>query len=62
MTGLAVDSNERSPLFPDLPTLAENGAGTREYSPIGSAYSRSRNAGANHREARVRGCAHYRGA
>ncbi len=33
MTGLAVDSNERSPLFPDLPTLAENGAGTREYSP-----------------------------
>jgi tripartite-type tricarboxylate transporter receptor subunit TctC len=33
MTGLAVDSNERSPLFPDLPTLAETGAGVREYSP-----------------------------
>jgi tripartite-type tricarboxylate transporter receptor subunit TctC len=33
MTGLAVDSNERSPLFPELPTLAETGAGAREYSP-----------------------------
>jgi tripartite-type tricarboxylate transporter receptor subunit TctC len=33
VTGLAVDSNERSPLFPELPTLAEAVAGTREYSP-----------------------------
>jgi tripartite-type tricarboxylate transporter receptor subunit TctC len=31
VTGLAVDSKERSPLFPDLPTLAEVGHG--EISP-----------------------------
>ena len=32
VTGLAVDGNERSPLFPDLPTLAETAIGTREFS------------------------------
>jgi tripartite-type tricarboxylate transporter receptor subunit TctC len=33
MTGLAVESDERSPLFPDLPTLAEAGVGARGSSP-----------------------------
>ena len=33
LKGIAIDADKRSPLFPDLPTLAETGAGVREYSP-----------------------------